>query len=148
MKGPSLRQIGWVVTFLYLLTVAFMVFWPVHIDSGQVGGVVQETVDTGHSQGWLPLWYGYSHVEWTSNLLMFLPGGFLFTLLLQPARPWLVPLGGLAATASIETIQLLMPGRTSSPLDILANALGCVIGWVLALGLLKIVGKHKKKAEI
>lgn len=52
------------------------------------------------------------------------------------------------ATASIETIQLLMPGRTSSPLDILANALGCVIGWVLALGLLKIVGKHKEKAEI
>ncbi len=142
------RALGWALTLIYLLLVAFMVFWPSHIDAGDSGDSLRAWLESGHAQGWLPAWFGYSQLEWVSNVIMFGPGGFLFTLLLQPARPWLVPLGGLAATCLIESIQFFMPGRTSSPLDILANALGCVIGWVLALGLLKIVGKHKEKAEI
>ena len=52
-----------------------------------------------------------------------------------------VPLGGLGATLFIETIQHFMPGRTSSLLDVLANSLGCAIGWVLGLVVLRVVLK-------
>lgn len=126
-----LRRAGWALALLYLLAVSFIVFWPTHVDSGDSGETLRRLLAAGHSSGWLPTWFGYAQVEWLSNVLMFMPGGFLALLLFQPRRWWPIPALGLAATLSIETIQHLMPGRTSSPLDVLANLLGCVIGWVL-----------------
>lgn len=133
---------GWSLAALYVLTVAFIVLWPSHVDAGESGELLRRLLDTGHGSGWLPTWLGYAQVEWLSNVVMFAPGGFLFTLLLRPKRSWLVPLGGLAATLSIETIQHFMPGRTSSALDVLANFLGCAIGWVLAVWVLRLTLKR------
>lgn len=141
------------LTCLYLLAVAFIVLWPTHVDSGESGETLARILASGHASGWLPIWFGYGQVEWLSNVIMFMPGGAFFTWLatrpgaLRPARPWLIPAGGLAATCLIETIQHFMPGRTSSPLDVLANTLGCVIGWVFALVVLKLARKPKKSAK-
>lgn len=133
--------LGWGALACYLIIVSLIVFWPVHVDAGEPSQVLQELLHTGYRSGFLPRWFGYNQVEWLSNVLMFVPGGLLFTLLLRPKRSWLVPLGGLSATLFIETIQHFMPGRTSSPLDVLANFLGCVIGWVLGLVVLRVVLK-------
>lgn len=145
--GFSYKTLGWLLTGLYLAAVAFMVFWPTHVDSGETGEIIGRLLAAGHTQGWLPTWFGYGHAEWLSNVVMFIPGGFLLTWLVRPGRTWLIPLGGLACTLTIESIQHFMPGRTSSPLDVVANFLGCVIGWVFFLGLLKIKAKRNKISE-
>lgn len=143
----SPKALGWLLVGLYVAGVAFTVFWPVHVDSGDTGETLARLLAAAHAQGWLPTWFGYGQVEWLSNVVMFIPGGLLFTWLLRPIRPWLIPLGGLACTLTIESIQHFMPGRTSSPLDVLANFLGCVIGWVFTLGLLKMRAKRNKKSD-
>lgn len=137
----TVTLLGWVALACYLLTVAVIVFWPVHVDAGEPSQVLQELLHTGYRSRFLPRWFGYAQVEWLSNVLMFVPGGLLFTLLLRPKRSWLVPLGGLGATLFIETIQHFMPGRTSSLLDVLSNSLGCATGWVLGLVVLRVVLK-------
>ncbi|MGV3017202.1 VanZ family protein [Rothia sp. 88186D007BW] len=141
------RIVLWVLTWLYVVAVAIIVLWPTHVDSGESGQTLACILAEGHTRGWLPGWFGYPQVEWLSNVVMFMPGGLLFTWLLRPARTWLVPLGGLACTLAIETTQHFMPGRTSSPLDVLANALGCAIGWVFALALLRTPRKPNKSTE-
>lgn len=142
-----LRRAGWALALLYVLAVGFTVFWPVHVDSGDSGETLRRLLEAGHSAGWLPAWFGYAQVEWLSNVVMFMPGGLLAVLLLRPRSPWLVPLGGLAATLFIESVQHFIPGRTSSPLDVLANTLGCVIGWVLGLLVWCLAEKHNRKAR-
>jgi VanZ family protein len=60
-----------------------------------------------------------------ANILLFLPVGFLYRL--ATARRgafWL----GAGISLSIETLQLFIPARTSSVMDVLANALGTGLG--------------------
>lgn len=133
--NPLLRKIGYLLTLIYMLLVALIVLWPVHVDDNAAGGLLHDLLTRGHTEGWLPLWFNYGLVEWLSNLVMFVPGGLLLGLLLaRPLRTW-VPLAGLCTSLGIETIQHLMPGRTSSALDVLANFLGALLGWGLAGGL-------------
>jgi VanZ family protein len=69
-----------------------------------------------------------------ANVGLFLPLGFLYRLhqARQDDRCCLRPLCfGLLTSLSIEMIQLLMPGRYSSPVDILVNGSGVWIGAML-----------------
>jgi glycopeptide antibiotics resistance protein len=66
-----------------------------------------------------------------SNILLFLPPGFLYSLTHRPrahthgARVfWL----GFALSCGIEIIQIFQPGRYPSPADVLANAAGAWLG--------------------
>ena len=69
-----------------------------------------------------------------SNVIMFIPGGFLFALLLRPkARPHVL-YSGFLVSACIETIQSFMPDRTGDPVDVLMNGSGALLGAAGALG--------------
>lgn len=127
---------GVVLTAVYMVIVALMTLWPVHIDNNAAGGFLHDWLNRGHHEGWLPTWCNYSLVEWFSNVVMFMPGGFMLCLLLRmPLRFW-VPWAGMCTSVGIETVQRMMPGRTSSLLDILANSLGAFAGWGLGLAVL------------
>ena len=63
-----------------------------------------------------------------ANVILFMPVGFLYRLTTQKRGAWLV---GAAISASIEMVQLFIPARTSSLMDILNNTLGAVLGAVL-----------------
>ena len=78
------RLILWPVTALYCAVVASIVFAPVHVDDNEMGGRLAQLLDTGHAEGWLPAFITYSSIEQLSNVIMFIPGGFLFALLLKP----------------------------------------------------------------
>jgi glycopeptide antibiotics resistance protein len=73
-------------------------------------------------------WLGYSRLEFTANIVMFIPVGALFALLLPPRRWWVAVLIGLGMTVAIETAQLFIPGRVSDLRDIVANTAGAAIG--------------------
>jgi VanZ family protein len=80
-----------------------------------------------------------SRVDLASNVLLFLPWGFLFAgrLAGRRARPVSAILGaacgGLALSGLVECAQLFAPGRTPSLIDLATNTagstLGAAVGW-------------------
>ena len=76
-------------------------------------------------------WVDYDVAEFSANVLLFVPMGVLFVLLLGAWRWWLAVAIGVVATLVIEFVQLLLPERVSDPRDLLANTLGTVLGVAL-----------------
>ena len=73
-------------------------------------------------------WVDYDVAEFTANVLLFVPMGVLFALLLGLWRWWLAVAVGMVSTLVIEFVQLFLPARVSDPRDLLANTLGTLIG--------------------
>ncbi|WP_223695170.1 VanZ family protein [Leifsonia poae] len=76
----------------------------------------------------LTSWMSYDGIEFTANVVMFVPMGLLFTLLLGRRRWWVALAIGVAATCLIEFSQLFIPGRVSDVRDLIANTLGTAVG--------------------
>lgn len=116
----------------YSAAVAVIAFWPVPVDQGMRIGVLRFAAFV-RGNGFIGL--QYEHMEFTANLLMFIPLGLLLTLALRPipAR-WLPPLACLIASAMIEFVQFtLLPQRFTTVSDLIANTIGGVLGWLIAL---------------
>lgn len=109
---------------LYALGVGFVLLSP-DSPSAQVDAVtafVRERLGLrGVRQGW---------VEFGGNVVMFLPLGFLSALLFRV--PWWGVVLAVALSVSAELVQVLLPARTATPRDVLANALGALLGAGLA----------------
>lgn len=93
-----------------------------------------------------PFEFGWQHRHglttfWTAsdvimNVVMFVPIGFVFGLTRPPTAParwWQAVLLGSLLSTGIEAAQLLAPSRFSSPVDVVTNTAGALIG-VLAYG--------------
>ncbi len=95
----------------YLLLLAFLTLWP--SDPGAVvePGLCLLCGDRGLADAIL-------------NVLLFLPLGLALS-----RRGWLLAIvAGLAVSAGIEALQLVIPGRYSTPSDVLFNTLGAAAG--------------------
>ena len=79
--------------------------------------------------------FGAGWIEFVANILMFVPLGFLLTILLR--NHWVGVLLALLISALAELAQIVIPSRQPSARDILANVLGAAAGallaWVLVL---------------
>jgi glycopeptide antibiotics resistance protein len=89
-------------------------------------------------------WLGYSALEFTANIGMFIPVGVLLALLLPTRRWWVPVLIGLGMTVTIETAQLFIPGRFSDLRDVVANTAGTAIG-VAIMGIIRTAGAPRKR---
>ena len=78
---------------------------------------------------------GNGWIEFAANVLLFGPLGFLLALLFR--HPWWGTALAIALSAAAELGQIVIPSRVASLRDVLANALGAVIGaavaWLLVL---------------
>lgn len=111
----------------YLAALAAIVFWPVPVDR-ESGRFLTAGLNWLHSRG-VPAWFDYALVEWLSNVVMFLPFGFLVAVLLHRRSWWVPTLVGLGASMAIESAQaLFLEQRTASLLDVVANTLGAAAG--------------------
>lgn len=120
------------VSLLYVVAVLLIAFWPVPVDSSMSGGL-ETTIGWLHTHG-LPKFIGYEAIEFTANILFFIPLGLLVRTWTK--RSWVAILTGMCMSISIELIQeLVLPQRFSSVLDILANTLGAIIGSLLLIPL-------------
>jgi VanZ family protein len=66
-----------------------------------------------------------------ANLLLFVPLGFLFRVTAPPSSRkshWSAVGAALLASATLESLQLYLPGRFPSPVDVLANTFGAWLG--------------------
>ncbi len=118
----------------WLLAVAMIVLWPTPVDRAG-GGTLRRGLEYLYAHG-LPTFVTYSLVEFTANVLMFVPLG-LFWFLLTPRhwRRW-APVVGLVLSAAIEATQhILLPQRFATPYDVLANTLGATLGALIAAAL-------------
>ena len=71
-----------------------------------------------------------------ANVLLFVPLGFLFRLAARASAQkghWPTIGAALLVSATLETLQLFLPGRYPSPVDVLSNTLGAGLGsWLHA----------------
>ena len=129
-----LRRVLLAVTAAYLLLVAWITLNPFPADPHR--NPLLEGLLAGFASTPPLAWIDYDVVEFTANILLFVPLGVLFAMLLGRGRWWLAFALGGAATLTIEFVQLFLPARVSDPRDLLANALGTLLGIaVVAVGM-------------
>ncbi len=126
--GVPSRRVAAMLMAGYVAVVALIVFWPTtEINNASIGGIWVVL----HALG-APRWISPGTIEFATNVLLFVPLGFLGRLI-WAELDWHGWLGaGLLASATIEIAQsTFLPGRVPSVLDVAANTLGAVLGFVL-----------------
>lgn len=124
MRQPVLA----VVTFCYLMLVGWLTLGPQPLDaSGR--GFLHRLIRFISGDNTLD-WITYALVEFIANIVLFVPVGVLFALLLGWRRWWMAVILGVALTVSIETAQLVIPDRVTDPRDVVSNSIGSTIGVV------------------
>lgn len=117
---------------IYAVMLVVVGFLPVPVDRG-VSPFIAEFVLW--MQRYVMPWFSYEIVEFTANVLWFVPFGLLGVLALGRRWWWLVLLGGAAVSTAIEAGQwLLLPDRTPTPVDVVANTVGTAVGVAFAVG--------------
>ena len=113
----------WVLVSTYGITLAGLALWPTPVDAPFHPLLTSITRDVP--------WLTYARIEFTANILLFVPFGFLFTLILRRAHYVVLP-AAVVVTVAVESWQSLVDERTSSILDIVANVTGACLGILLA----------------
>jgi VanZ family protein len=85
-----------------------------------------------------PLGQTYTPIDALANLLAYIPFGLLLALALRTRfgsrqSIMLTVLGGTLLSASMEYVQMYLPMRTSSNIDLLTNSSGTLLGAILAI---------------
>jgi glycopeptide antibiotics resistance protein len=79
-----------------------------------------------------PAWIGYGFIEASANVALFVPLGVVATLAFPNKRWWQIGSFGLLVSGFMELGQLLfLHSRFPSALDIVTNAAGCLLGFLL-----------------
>jgi len=118
-------------TALYLGAVAWITLGPQPIALVRAGGVWRLLgIFQRHTA---TAWITYPTIEFTANVLMFVPIGLFLLLLFGRRLWWLAVIMGVLLSSLIEFTQLFLPGRVSDVRDLTSNSLGALIGVLAAL---------------
>ena len=99
-----------------------------------------------------PLWHyreiGQGKVllfpEVIMNVVVFIPIGFALGLAFRKLKGWQAVLAGMGISVGIELLQLFFRKGFADVDDVIHNALGCVVGWLLFLGMRRVVLRGRK----
>ena len=118
--------------------------WPTPLDQGFESSINKLFVVL-YRNG-VPLWFGYNKLEFTANILMFIPLGFLVSLLLPTRIWWLALFMCPAMSVAIELTQALaLSARFATVVDVVANSLGALVGILIAVMLRAVVHDRDQK---
>lgn len=119
-----------IVLMAMLVPLAFIAFWPSPVDQpvqGQLASVLQFL----HRHG-ISAWFNYRFVEAAANVALFVPLGTVSSLAFPRKQWWQIGALGLLISGFMELGQLLfLHNRFASPIDLVTNALGAVMGALL-----------------
>lgn len=136
MKHLENRKLWRSILAAMLAPLALIAFWPSPVDE-PVQGELASILRFLHAHG-IPPWFNYKFVEAAANVVLFIPLGIVASLAFPHKRWWQVGAFGLIVSGCMELGQLLfLHNRFASPLDIVTNAGGAVIGALLARAALK-----------
>jgi glycopeptide antibiotics resistance protein len=125
----------WVATFLLLAYTAFVLLVTMWPDPGQLefGGIAERVLRVLHRFG-VPEAFGFTELEFTANVGMFVPLGFLLGLALPRGGWWVAVLLLPSFSGFIEVTQgLALQDRVSTMQDVAANTIGGYVGLLLAM---------------
>ncbi|WP_445996324.1 VanZ family protein [Okibacterium fritillariae] len=146
MTDIRLRQISSWLLAVVTVAVLVIVFWPTPVDAG-ARGTIARVLDTLYGVG-LPRFVTYGVVEFSANIVMFLPLGLLVALALPRWLLWFSPLLCASLSLGIELCQaLLLPHRFASILDVAANTLGAILGTLIAIVIVKRVRRRDRERQ-
>ena len=74
--------------------------------------------------------FGAGWIEFTANIILFVPMGFLLTLLFR--HPWYGTFLAVVLSAVAELAQILIPNRQATLRDVISNSIGAAVGALLA----------------
>lgn len=121
-----------VLTAMYVLVVLVVTLWPTTVDRG-LDTYIDRFLQELHERG-VPLFIDYGFIEFSANIVFFVPIGFLGGLLFTYRLWWLAIVLGGAFSSAIELAQgLFLPGRVSSVADVVANTSGAIVGCLVAV---------------
>lgn len=104
----------------YALTLTLVAFWPTSVDAG-LGRLLRAITRR------VPA-LTYERIEFLANVGLFVPFGVLLAIVLLRSRYLVLPIV-FVTTFTIECVQaLLLPERTPSVMDMIANTAGGCIG--------------------
>ncbi|WP_298862272.1 VanZ family protein [uncultured Microbacterium sp.] len=125
--GKSHVRVGiaLILLLLYVGVVLAMTMSPTPLDRGYASSI-DKVLGVLHRNG-IPEWFGYSKLEFTANIAMFVPLGFLVGLALPTRVAWLGLFLLPAFSGGIELTQAAMLSqRFATVEDVIANSVG---GW-------------------
>jgi len=70
----------------------------------------------------------YTVFEFGANIALFVPFGLLVAAGWPRTNAWWIVLLGFSASAAIELVQTMVPGRVTTVSDVIANTLGMIVG--------------------
>ena len=143
-KSKARTSIGGVLLVSYVIIILFATMWPTPLDQGY-GAAIEKVLDVVHRNG-VPQWFGYNKLEFSANVAMFIPLGFLAALLLPARIWWLALLICPALSIAIELTQAtFLAARFATVTDVVANSIGAVIGILIAVVLRSVVYERDQK---
>lgn len=111
----------------YCGVLALIGFWPTPVDR-PVSGVLKDILELLGALG-APHWINYNFVEFSANILLFVPFGLLVAMVSPTRRWWMAVVLGFVISLGLETAQYaLLSERYPSGLDVLANTTGASLG--------------------
>lgn len=123
---------------VYLTLVMLVTMSPTPIDQGYAASI-ERVLGVLHRNG-VPEWFGYSKLEFSANMAMFIPVGFLVSLAMPSTLWWIALILCPALSVSIEITQgAVLAERFSTLSDIAANSLGALLGIIVAVALRAVV---------
>ena len=139
---PRTRRVATWVLGVYGVGVLLVGFTGSPVDASAHPAILH-ALDLVHRIG-VPAWFGYGALEFSANVVFFVPLGLLVVLRLGARRWWVGALAGLLASGAIETGQaLFLPARFASFDDVLANTSGAVIGACIGVVALGWAARHR-----
>lgn len=143
-KSNTRLALAGVLLAVYAVFVLVVVLWPTPVDRDYQAAITK-VLDVLHRNG-IPGWFGYNKLEFSANILMFVPLGFLIALVLPARVWWLTLLITLGFSVAIELTQgALLAERFSSVTDVVANTIGGIIGTLIAVVLRAIVYQRDER---
>jgi len=147
LEPPKSRlRLGIAATLLaiYGAFVLLVVLWPTPVDRGYRASI-DKVLDVLHRNG-IPQWFGYGKLEFTANIAMFVPLGFLLALALPARVWWLALIIAPGFSVAIELTQgAFLSARFASGLDVLSNSIGAIIGILAAVVVRALVHQRDQK---
>ena len=114
-----------------LVPLAFIAFWPSPVDQ-PVKGQLAAVLNFLHHHG-VPGWLNYRFVEASANVALFVPVGVVSSLAFPSWPWWKIGAFGFLISCCMELGQLLfLHDRFPSPVDLVTNTSGAVIGALMA----------------
>ena len=133
-----------VLLVIVLGIILLITMWPAPVDKGY-SGAIDKVLTVMHRNG-IPTWFGYHHLEFTANIVMFVPLGFLITLLLTQRLWWLALIICPAISISIELTQAaFLAARFATVSDVVSNTIGAILGIFIGVLLRAVVYNRDQK---